>query len=304
MGIILLIDFIYIGGFEMNLYAYLFVILAAMLWGTVGTTQALLENVSPFSVAFIRSLIGGGVLLIGLLIMRKIDLKKWTWKWTILAAFFIACFQVTFFHSVLYTGVAIGTVITIGSSPIFAGVIQWLVFKQRINRMWGIATGLSITGVILLFTNGEVGQVDLLGVLLALVAGLLFASYTSASKRLMEKEQPLQAVAMTFTFCALYLSPFTIQDGFGWLTISTNIGPILFMAFAATTLAYVLFLLGLKKVSSASAVTLSLAEPIMAALLGVIVLREHLPLISWVGIFVILSSIIVITITDHQTTKI
>lgn len=295
--------FTYIGSFEMNLFAYLFVIFAAMLWGTVGTTQVLLENVTPFSVAFMRSLIGGGILLISLLIMQKIDLKKWSWKWTILAAFFIACFQVTFFHSVLYTGVAIGTVITIGSSPIFAGGIQWLLIKQKPTKMWGIATCLSITGVILLFVFREVGQVDSFGVLLAFVAGFLFASYTSVSKKLMGKEQPIQAVAMTFSFCALFLSPFAMQEGIGWTTLPSNIGPILFMAFAATTLAYVLYLRGLKSVTSAAAVTLSLAEPITAAILGVVVLKEHLPFLSWVGVFIVLSSILVITVTDYQTTK-
>src|SRR5690606_10310867 len=62
-----------IGGSVMNIIPYLFVLCAAMLWGTVGTTQTYLEEgISPIAVAGVRSAIGGGVLLITVLMMRKI----------------------------------------------------------------------------------------------------------------------------------------------------------------------------------------------------------------------------------------
>ncbi len=103
-----------------------------MLWGTVGTTQTYLqEGVSSIAVAATRSLIGGGVLLIVALAMRKINFKKWSWKWTILAALTIALFQCLFFTSVRFTGVAVGTVVTIGSAPVFSGIIEWIFWKRK-----------------------------------------------------------------------------------------------------------------------------------------------------------------------------
>ncbi|HWL12276.1 MAG TPA: EamA family transporter, partial [Ureibacillus sp.] len=84
----------------MNFLSYIFVLLAAMLWGTVGTTQTFLQSgVSSIAVAAVRSAIGGGVLLAAALVMGKLRLKTWSWKWTILAALSIALFQSLFFTS-------------------------------------------------------------------------------------------------------------------------------------------------------------------------------------------------------------
>lgn len=268
-----------------------------MLWGTVGTTQTFLtEGISSFSVAGVRSAIGGGVLLIATIAMRKISLKKWSWKWTILAAIAIALFQSLFFTSVRFTGVAVGTVVTIGSSPVFAGILEWLIWKVRPSKVWGIATILAIVGCVLLFANRGEAVVDPVGVGLALTAGFMFALYTNVSKQLMEREDTLPAVAMTFSMCALFLMPFAARDGFGWLTEGTNLSAMLFMALAATSVAYVLFLGGLKKISSSAAVTLSLAEPLTAAILGVFLVGEYLSPLSWVGVGLLLGGIVVLTV--------
>lgn len=268
-----------------------------MLWGTVGTTQTFLtEGISSFSVAGVRSAIGGGVLLIATIAMRKISFKKWSWKWTIFAAIAIALFQSLFFTSVRFTGVAVGTVVTIGSSPVFAGILEWLIWKVRPSKVWGIATILAIVGCVLLFANRGEAVVDPVGVGLALTAGFMFALYTNVSKQLMEREDTLPAVAMTFSMCALFLMPFAARDGFGWLAEGTNLSAMLFMALAATSLAYVLFLGGLKKISSSAAVTLSLAEPLTAAILGVFLVGEYLSPLSWVGVGLLLGGIVVLTV--------
>ena len=287
----------------MKLLPYIIVLFAAILWGTTGTLQTYLQGgIAPISVAAFRSLFGGGILLIILVMMRKINFKTWSWKWTILAAILIGLFQTSFFSSIRLTGVAIGTVITIGSSPIFAGFIEWLLFKRRPNRIWAIATLLSVIGVALLFVRKGDSTIHPTGILFALCAGVLFALYTNFSKRLMEREHTLPAVAMTFTLCALFLLPFTFQNGYGWLTDSMNLVTILIMAFFATSLAYILFLYGLKRIPPSSAVTLSLAEPLTAALLGVFLLKEQLGVVSWIGITCILSGIIVLTFEGGRKT--
>lgn len=281
---------------DVNILPYLFVLLAAMLWGTVGTTQTFLsEGISSFAVAGVRSGIGGGVLLLAVLLMKKISFRNWSWKWTILAAIAIALFQSLFFTSVRFTGVAVGTVVTIGSAPVFAGFIEWVFWKVRPTLVWAIATVLAIVGCLLLFMNQGETAINPIGIGLALAAGSMFALYTNVSKQLMKREETLPAVAMTFSICALFLLPLAAKDGFGWLTEGVNIWPILFMALAATSLAYILFLGGLKKISSSAAVTLSLAEPLTAALLGVFLVGEHLTFVAWIGVSLLLSGIIVLT---------
>lgn len=287
----------------MNLLPYLFVLLAAVLWGTTGTTQTFLqEGISPIAIAGVRSAIGGGGLLIIVLLMRKINFRNWSWKWTLLAAFTIALFQSLFFTSVSLTGVAVGTVVTIGSSPIFAGIIEWLFWKRRPSTVWGISTTLAVIGCILLFINQGETTIHPLGILCALCAGIMFAFYTNCSKQLTEIEDTLPAVAMTFTICALLLLPFS-PGGVSWVFDGANIWPMLFMGLAATSLAYILFLSGLEKISSSAAVTLSLAEPLTAAILGVLVVGESLSMTSWLGVSLLLGGIVVLTMGSRNKRK-
>jgi len=284
----------------MNFLSYIFVLLAAMLWGTVGTTQTFLQSgVSSIAVAAVRSAIGGGVLLAAALVMGKLRFKTWSWKWTILAALCIALFQSLFFTSVRFTGVALGTVITIGSSPVFSGLVEWAIWKRKPNRIWAIATSLAIIGCVLLFVNKGEASVHPIGVLLALSAGLMFALYTNCSKQLTEREETLPAVAMTFTLCALLLVPFS--GDVMWVFESKNLFPMIFMGLIATSLAYVLFLAGLEKISSSAAVTLSLAEPLTAALLGVFIVGEYLSPTSWTGVVLLLGGIIVLTVGSRNS---
>ena len=279
----------------MNVF-YIIVLIAAVLWGTTGTAQTFLEgDISAFSVAMVRSGIGGGLLLLAVIVMRKINLKTWSWKWTLLAAFAIGLFQVLFFSSIRYTGVAVGTVVTIGSSPVFAGVIEWLFWHVKPTKVWAIATSSAIVGCVLLFLVGGETVVEPLGVSLALMAGFMFALYTNLSKRLMEQEEALPAVAMTFSICALLLLPFAWTDGFTWVFEGVNSYTMLYLGIFSTSIAYMLFLSGLQKISSSSAVTLSLAEPLTAALLGVFFLGEQLSIVSWIGVVFILMGIIVLT---------
>lgn len=275
---------------------YIMVLLGAVLWGTTGTTQTFLqEGISSFAVACVRSGIGGGLLLILVLMMKKMTWRTWPWKWNILAALAIALFQCLFFSSIRFTGVAIGTVVTIGSAPVFSGILEWVIWKVKPSRIWAAATSFSIIGCALLFVNRGEAIIDPAGIGLALCAGLMFALYTNVSKQLMKHAETLPAVAMTFSISSVILAPIALMDGVLWITDIGNLVPMLYMGIITTSIAYLLFLAGLRSVNSSAAVTLSLAEPLTAALLGVLFLGEYLSLTSWAGVFLILGGIIVIT---------
>lgn len=275
---------------------YIMVLLGAVLWGTTGTTQTFLqEGVSSFAVACVRSGIGGGLLLLLVLVMKKMQWRTWPWKWNILAALAIALFQCLFFSSIRFTGVAIGTVVTIGSAPVFSGIIEWIIWKVKPNRIWAIATSFAIIGCALLFVNRGEAVIDPFGIGLALCAGCMFALYTNVSKQLMKEAETLPAVAMTFSMCAIMLAPLALMDGVSWIAEMNNLVPMLYMGIITTSIAYLLFLAGLRFVNSSAAVTLSLAEPLTAALLGVLFLGEYLSMTSWGGVLLILGGIAVLT---------
>ena len=164
-------------------------------------------------------------------------------------------------------GIAIGTVVAIGSAPVFSGFIEWFLLKRRPNSVWMIATLLAIIGCALLFLNKDGIVVNPIGVTMSLCAGLLFAFYTLVNKEVLEKTETIPAVAVIFSISALMLLPFLLRFETEGLLTGSGITVVIYLGIATTSVAYILFSTGLKRIPSSSAVTLSLAEPLTAALL-------------------------------------
>jgi DME family drug/metabolite transporter len=281
--------------------SFLVVLVGAMLWGTTGTAQTFMpQTIHPLSVGASRLAVGGFTLLAIMLVMRKIDFRGWPWKATILAALTMAIFQPFFFTSVRLTGIAIGTVVTIGSAPVFTGVIEWLFFKRRPTRVWMIATALAIIGCALLFLNQDGIVVNPVGIALALGGGIMFAIYALVNKEVLEKADAVPAVAVIFSISAIMLMPFLFLFETEGLFTTNGVAVVLYLGIATTSIAYILFSAGLKRIPSSSAVTLSLAEPLTAAVLGVIVVGEKLNGTSWTGIGLLLGGILVLTLSGRK----
>lgn len=281
--------------------SYLIVLLGAILWGTTGTAQTFMpQTIHPLAVGASRLAVGGFSLLLILLIMRKLDFRHWPWKATIYAAVSMAVFQYLFFSSVRLTGVAIGTVVAIGSAPVFSGLIEWLLVKRRPTRIWLTATVLAIVGCALLFLNKEGLIVNPVGVAMSLVAGLLFAFYTLVNKDVLNKVDAVPAVAVIFSMSALLLLPFLFVFETEGLLTGRGMTVVLYLGLASTSVAYILFSAGLKRIPSSSAVTLSLAEPLTAAILSVVVVGEQLSATSWLGVALLLGGILVLTLSGRK----
>ena len=285
--------------------SFVAVLLGAMLWGTTGTAQTFMpQTVHPLAVGASRLAVGGFTLLLVLLLMRKIQLREWPWKATILSALAMAIFQLCFFTSIRLTGVAIGTVVAIGSAPMFSGFIEWLFLKRRPTKVWVAATCLAIVGCALLFSNKEGMVVQPVGVMLSLCAGLLFALYTFFNKDVLEQEEAVASVAVIFSVSAAMLLPFLFIFETEGLLTGRGVATTIYLGIAATTIAYILFSKGLQNIPSSSAVTLSLAEPLTAAVLSVLIVGERLDLFSWLGVSMLLGGILVLTLkgrADRET---
>lgn len=263
------------------------ILMAAVLWGTTGTSQALAPaGASPMTIGALR-LAAGGLALLAVALVRG-GLRgggRWPLVATLCAGGFVAAYQLTFFAAVKATGVAVGTMVAIGSSPMLAGVLAFFFRGERPGRRWAAATVLAIAGCILLVMAGGGGiSVNPLGVLLALGAGASYAAYTLAIKTLLNGRSPDAVMAVVFCLGALILSPLLLGADVSWLAEPRGALVILHLGVIATAVAYLLFARGLETVPVASAVTLTLAEPLTAAILGVVVVGERLTPTALCGI--------------------
>ncbi|KMJ60407.1 transporter [Bacillus sp. LL01] len=268
------------------------IVIAAILWGTTGTAQTFAPAPAhPVAIGAARLAVGGLFLLALVFMTGGLSLKSWPLKATVLAALSMALFQPLFFSAVTVTGVAIGTVVAIGSAPIISGFLEWIFLKRRPSRIWWGSTFLSISGCLMLFLNKESVVVDPFGILMALGAGLSFAVYAIVSRDLVGKSSPLAIVAVVFTLSAVFLAPFLFVFDMSWVADVRGWGITLYLGIMTTGVAYILFAQGLTYVSSSTAVTLALAEPLTAALFGVFLLGENLNPTAWAGMFLLMLGI-------------
>lgn len=252
------------------------VLISAVMWGTTGTARALgAADASPFAVGAVRILIGGA-LLVAIAVMRGSLRARWPLLPTIAAAAGVALYQLTFFAGVARAGVAVGTIVGIGSAPVFAGLIAAVVLRERPGRRWMAATGLAIVGVALLARPASDAALDALGLLLPLGAGATYALYATATKLLLERHDSVAVAAMAFGGGAILLLPVLATSDLGWLARPSGVIAALELGVVATTLAYLLFTRGLARLPVSWGATLSLAEPLTATVLATLVLHEAL----------------------------
>jgi len=168
--------------------------------------------------------------------------------------------------------------------------------KERPIRAWFIATGLALVGCIFLLVLGRDVQTDSIGIVLALGAGLCYASYVLTTKDFVSEVSPLAGTTVTFSLAAVLTFPLLVLSDIGWLFTGRGLLVTAHLGFMATTVAYLLFSKGISTTPASTATTFSLAEPVTAALLATIVLGERLTLISAAGVVLVMSGLAILTL--------
>lgn len=280
-----------------------YVLAAAILWGTTGTSQGLAPaGVESTTIGAVRLAVGGVVLLILAVVRGGFRAGgRWPLFGTLLSALFVACYQLCFFAGVARTGVAAGTMVAIGSSPVAAGLLGYLVRREHVGSRWLTATLSAVVGCVFLAAGVGGLQSNMVGILLALGAGFSYAAYTVSIKGLLEHHAPDSVMAVVFCLAALLLSPLLVTSHLGWLAEPRGIAVALHLGVMATAVSYGFFARGLKSISVGTAATLSLGEPLTAALLGVVVLGERLGLLQIAGIVLLFGGLVFLALGEKKT---
>lgn len=279
------------------------IIAAAALWGVISFFSRPLNDYgfSSAEITFVRSLLSVGFLGVFLLLKDKSLFKVALRDLPLLLFLGAGCFMTV---CMLYTlsieenGSSVASMLEY-TSPVWTVIIARFVFKERITFVKVIALAGVLSGCALLSFGGEI-RLTVKGLIFGLGTGLALAFYGVVSKVTAKKYSSETITFYMFLFSAL--GAFFVATAWNVpAKIAFEPASIPYFAgFAAlsTALAYILFTTGVKTVSAGKASMLSSIEIIVAAIVGLVVFRDDIGLIGYIGIAVTICSLIFLETCD------
>ncbi|KDN81925.1 DMT family transporter [Kitasatospora cheerisanensis] len=286
----------------------LYVALAATAWGTAGAAAALLfrqSGLGPLALTFWRSL-GGAAILLALRLFRGggAGRAKPSPTRMLLNGLGLTLFQAAYFLAVRHTGLAVATVVTLGSAPVMVAVGGRLLMGERLGRAGLSAIAGALAGLaVLVLGGGPDTGVRPLGLAWALASAAGYAAITVATRhwaRTGVADDPATTTLCSFAVCALCLAPFACAEGL-FPTAHALPSTLLLLAYLATVptaLAYALYFAGAAVIRAATASVVALIEPLSATAIAAAVLDEPLTPSALLGTALLLLSVTALARTE------
>ena len=279
------------------------VLLACVLFSTSATGRAYLDFPgSSISVGAWRVFLGGiglaayAAIRFGTFGLRKLIKLPIVW----VMALAVLSYQISFFIGAARIGVAMGTLGALATAPFFAGVLGWIVGTGKPSAVWAVSTLLGITGLALITGVSEVR--DNVGFFAVFISGVMYAVFTVFGVRLTRTHDVTGAEVLgaAFGIGAVLSLPIVLVTS-AWINSAVLVGFVLYIGLATTALGYILFGNGLTHLSPGTVSTLTLAEPVLATLMGVFILGEAMNLRGWIGCAVIIGALALLGIVESRT---
>ncbi|WNM28225.1 EamA family transporter [Demequina capsici] len=282
-------------------------VLTSILWGTTGTAATFAPDAGPLAIGAAALGIGGllqAAIAVPALRRGRASLRA-SWRIVAVGGLAVAVYPLAFYSSMHLAGVAIGTTVSLASAPLAAGALERAVDGTRLTRAWLVAAAVGAVGAGLLSASDVHGGSDgstLWGILLGLVAGCTYATYSWAARRLMQAGTPRAAsMGAVFGLGGLLLVPVLLVTGAPLVATHAAFAVAAYMALVPMFVGYVLFGFGLAKVGASTATTITLLEPAVAAVLAFMVVGERLGPLGWLGLALIAVVLVMLAVAPGTT---
>lgn len=290
----------------MNKKAFLYVILAGMLWATSGIFVKLLSQYgfSTLHMTAMRGSVSAFMMLIYLLIFRKKAFKVQAKELLLFACSGVSTFLVSacYFASMQRISVSVA-VILMYIAPVVVMIYSVLFLKEKFTLKKGISIFLMIFGCA--FATGIVGEtkLDALGIVFGFCSGLMYSAYNIFTKIQMQKKcSPFSANFYSFVFMSIAATAVSNpqnmisiikSDVLHTLPICIGIGLI------SCALPYFIYTIALKHIPAGTASTLSIVEPMTATLISIFLFKEPADIFSVCGIVMILAAVFILSKSEE-----
>lgn len=280
--------------------AYLSILAAAALWGIIGlwNRQLMALGLSPTGIVAVRNF-GGMALLAGIFAFR--DRSVFRVKRAHLKYFFgtgivsVVLFTVCYFSCQQLCSLAVASIL-LYTAPSFVVVMSAILWKEPVTKKKLAALALTLIGCALVcgVFAGDL-TVTISGVLLGLGAGFFYALYSIFGRYALAHYDSMTVTVWTFLFAGpaslLLVKPTemtaVLAQPKAWLLAAA-------MVVFSTVLPYLFYTGGLAKVEAGKASIMASLEPVVAALMGVMLFSEPMGIQTLLGIVCVLAGVVIL----------
>ncbi|MET9276107.1 DMT family transporter [Kribbella sp. NPDC003557] len=173
--------------------------------------------------------------------------------------------------------------------------------RERASRRRIGALAVALAGIGLVLSGAMTGRFDLLGVLLALGAPIVYTCYILVGDSLTADVPPLALTALvctgafgTFLVLGLFRGTDLTFAPIGWLWLAA-------VALVSTVAAILFFFAGMARVGPSVASILSIFEPVVTVVAAALVFGEQLSPVQWFGGALVLASVAIVQWPRRQS---
>lgn len=274
-------------------------LILALIWGTTWIFIKIgLDDLPPMAFAAARFLLGVFLLFIVIKI-QKIPMPKTAKEWRLIALTGFLQFSVNYslvFWSEVHITSGLAAVLQ-AMITVFGLILAWMFLpNERITKLKIIAVLIGIVGVGVIFYDQL--QVQSFMAFLGCV-GVVIGSYAAAQASILVKSKGGAIHPAALVFCqmlcglpviiiySLIAEGNPLDYNWSWKAI----GCVLYLTIAGTITAFWLYYWLLERIESTKAMMISLVTPLLAVVIGWLVLGEKLPPQTGIGGLLIIASI-------------
>lgn len=272
------------------------VLLAVFFWAsTFAGTKLGLENISPYTLAFLRALIASIILLIIVLAQKQFKQVITIFKkhfFTVVILGIAGVFLIYVFQNLglQRTSSAVGSVI-LNINPIFILILATLFLREKLslNKILGIIIG--FLGMALIVFSGESWDSiwqsqSFLGNILVLGAAVSWSVYSIVNKKISDKYGAYVLTLVSFIIGTILLLPmmlfFEETGAISTLPLKSWL-IIIYLGLFGSGAALLTWNIAINKMDASKAAAFIYLIPVVAIIIGVLFLNESFTLIDIIG---------------------
>lgn len=259
-----------------------------------------LAGVGPSVSAFYRMAIGGAVLLVGLIALRRWQgLRAAHLLWMLVPALAFSADLMMWHRSILYVGPGLATLL--GNFQVFLlALAGWLLYRERLGVPFLIGVVLAFVGLYLLVGLDwrQLGTQYQVGVMLGIGSGIAYAVYLLGTRHAQRsghlRVPTLQLLCASTLLSALVLAiavvvegeSFVLPDARAWWSL---IG----LAVVGQVLGWILLLRAMPHLPASMIGLLLLLQPALSFIFDVILFDRPTASLDWIGVAISLVGIFI-----------